>query len=217
MTMNLTNLFAMQKVLDEKIMKQHPELVGKDNLPWKLLALQVEIGECANEWRGFKKWSQNQKANDEIYISCSDKEAEYFFCGICHERFTPEQAKIKDFECEDDTNILMGMKKKNPLLEEYVDCLHFILSIGLELGFENVWISHSTVKHSIKQEDVLVNFSTVFAFVYKLERRESFNWYDSLFERFIVLGFSLGFTWEQIEQAYIAKNEVNHDRQNTGY
>ncbi|MBS4207893.1 dUTP diphosphatase [Bacillus sp. FJAT-50079] len=29
---------------------------------------------------------------------------------------------------------------------------------------------------------------------------------------FIVLGEKLGFTWEQIEQAYISKNEVSHAR-----
>ncbi|GGA31310.1 hypothetical protein GCM10011384_20990 [Psychrobacillus lasiicapitis] len=30
-----------------------PELRGQNNPDWKILVLQVELGECANEWRGF--------------------------------------------------------------------------------------------------------------------------------------------------------------------
>lgn len=36
-------------------------------------------------------------------------------------------------------------------------------------------------------------------------------------ELYIGLGEMLGFTWDQIEEAYYAKNKVNHERQNTGY
>lgn len=67
--MNLQKLFEMQAELDERIIQQHPELRGQNNLDWKLLALQVELGECANEWRGFKKWSNNQQPFTTV--SCS--------------------------------------------------------------------------------------------------------------------------------------------------
>lgn len=50
---NLSRLFQMQKVLDARIGKEHG-LEGKDLLPKKILALQVELGELANKWRGFK-------------------------------------------------------------------------------------------------------------------------------------------------------------------
>lgn len=207
---NLSKLFETQRVLDERIMEQHPELKGQNNLDWKILALQVELGECANEWRGFKKWSNDQEPR--VY-DANPKDQ----CQIC--KGSGYLDTHKDFldwtlckECDG-----VGFHFYNPLLEEYVDCLHFILSIGLELELENVCINHSTVKHLIKQDDVMLNFSTNFAFIYKLERKKSFNWYDSLFERFIVLGFSLGFTWEQVEEAYYAKNKINHERQATGY
>ena len=43
--LNLTKLFETQAKLDEHIMQEHPELRGQNNLDWKLLALQVELGE----------------------------------------------------------------------------------------------------------------------------------------------------------------------------
>ncbi|WP_107839521.1 dUTP diphosphatase [Metasolibacillus meyeri] len=55
--MNLQKLFEMQAKLDEHIMQQHPELRGQNNLDWKLLALQVELGECVRQ-----KQNQPRKA-----------------------------------------------------------------------------------------------------------------------------------------------------------
>lgn len=49
--MNLQKLFETQTQLDEHIYTKHPELHGQDNLDWKILALQVELGELANEWK----------------------------------------------------------------------------------------------------------------------------------------------------------------------
>ena len=60
--MNFTKLFETQQILDERIIDEH-ELEGQDFLEDKLLALRTEVGECANEWRGFKFWSDNTEAN----------------------------------------------------------------------------------------------------------------------------------------------------------
>ncbi|MFP7201936.1 dUTP diphosphatase, partial [Lysinibacillus halotolerans] len=93
--MNLKKLFEAQRVLDEHIMNEHPELhESESNLDWKLLALQVELGECANEWRGFKKWSNDQKPRTEVLTVNPDK-----------------------------THKNKPWIMRNLLLEEYVDCL----------------------------------------------------------------------------------------------
>ena len=85
--MNLTKMFKIQKEQDERIVKEK-DLKGVDLLDKKILSLQVELGELANELpEVFKFWS-NKKNN---------------------------------------------YKKA---LEEYCDCLHFILSIGLEKDFK---------------------------------------------------------------------------------
>lgn len=38
-----------------------------------------------------------------------------------------------------------------------------------------------------------------------------------MFEEYLFLGQLVGFSNEQIEEAYVLKNEVNHDRQQQGY
>ncbi|MEK4091705.1 dUTP diphosphatase [Viridibacillus sp. FSL H8-0110] len=48
--MNLTKLFEAQRELDLYIDQQHPVQPGEDRLSKKILALLVELGECANEW-----------------------------------------------------------------------------------------------------------------------------------------------------------------------
>ncbi len=216
--MNLSKLFEMQKVLDERIEKEHPRQDGEDRLVKKILALQVELGELANEWRGFKFWSKNQTPNDEIYTTCRDEEAKYFLCGVCHDSFTPSEAKEKDYECRKDHNVLIGMKKKNPLLEEYVDCLHFILSIGLEIGFTDYEaIEDQTILECSTAELFLVVFGNITTISEIDETNKYYFAYSILFMTFNQLGQSLGFAWEEIEQAYISKNEVNHERQANNY
>ena len=66
--MNITKLFEAQAELDAHITEQHPVKDGEDRLANKVLALQVELGELANEWRGFKFWSSNDKPR--ITLDC---------------------------------------------------------------------------------------------------------------------------------------------------
>lgn len=194
--MNLTKLFETQAKLDEHIMQEHPELRGQNNLDWKLLALQVELGECANEWRGFKKWSKDQEPRTEVLTDNPDK-----------------------------TDKNKPWLMRNLLLEEYVDCLHFILSIGLELGANN-WMNLSDYPMVNVSGDITLQFLDVHSKTLKvveeiirmeLEPKEIRNLFTKAFESFLQLGAKLGFSWEQVEEAYNAKNKVNHERQNAGY
>ncbi|MFJ3386861.1 dUTP diphosphatase [Lysinibacillus sp. NPDC086135] len=103
---------------------------------------------------------------------------------------------------------------KNPLLEEYVDCLHFILSIGLEID-----VTTSLVWDDIDffDNDITVQFIGVASTILQLRNWKSHSSWEGLFSEFYILGKMLGFTWEQVEEAYYAKNKVNHERQNAGY
>lgn len=184
--MNLTKLFETQRILDARIEKEHPRVEGEDRLAKKILALQVELGECANEWRGFKFWSNDQESRVEVkhYARGSGK-------------LTPPYVV------------------SNPLLEEYVDCLHFILSIGLEIDFH-----YANLKSPLKSINITKQFNAIFYEVSEIEigimGRRGFHLAQTL-RAFIGLGEMLGFTWEQIEQAYYDKNAINHTRQDTGY
>ncbi|GLY11386.1 dUTP diphosphatase [Pseudobacillus badius] len=213
--MNLTKLFEMQKVLDERIMDEHPELRGQNNLDWKVLALQVELGECANEWRGFKKWSKNQKPNI-VSVQLKDafkgrKVVQGFRQGGTR-RLIIDDVEVPFSEIDEYYDI------KNPLLEEYVDCLHFILSIGLELKAEKL------VVWSVQESESIIDmFNRVFMQISVIqsciESRATImqTHYSILVDLFVELGEMLGFTWEQIEEAYMNKNAVNHARQENGY
>ncbi|MEG7378935.1 dUTP diphosphatase [Bacillus subtilis] len=185
--MNLEKMFEMQKVLDERIIKEKG-LEGQNLLPNLILALQVELAECANEWRGFKHWSNDREPRICVIDKKGQTEKEYY---------------------------------KNPLLEEYVDCLHFILSIGNRLGWNDTdTIDDVVVQHLISEKgfDTAKTFSCLLSIAYgfhfsNVEKRT----YISLFTTFFELGDKLGFKWEQIEAAYMEKNAVNHQRQQEGY
>ncbi|MEQ6357726.1 dUTP diphosphatase [Lysinibacillus sp. M3] len=195
--MNLTKLFETQAVLDEHIIQEHPELRGQNNLDWKLLALQVELGECANEWRGFKKWSKDQEPRTRVA------------CQPCN------GSGLLSFVVKKTCRFCNGSGTVgNPLLEEYVDCLHFILSIGLEIDVETslVWDDIDFF-----DTDITVQFIGVASTISQLRNWKSRGSWEGLFSKFYILGKMLGFTWEQVEEAYYAKNKVNHERQNTGY
>lgn len=161
--MHFEELFRIQKELDEKILEQH-NLKGADLIPAKILALQVELGELANETRCFKYWSKKDPS------------------------------------------------PKRVILEEYVDCLHFILSIGLEIGFTNLELSGCE-----SEGEIVKKFHEVISRTSSLCNELSKENYIALFKSFLQLGKDLGYNWEEIEEAYLEKNRVNHQRQAEGY
>lgn len=165
--MNPTMFFELQKPLRDKIIKQH-KLHGQPLLENFILALQVELAELANAWRGFKHWSTNREMN------------------------------------------------RDAALEEYADCLSFILEIGLELD-----ITPNHIKE-IRGGTILNQFNELFYICADLDycRQKGYsvaNQYYFLFENFIGLGKMLGFSKKEIELAYIRKNQINHQRQAEGY
>src|SRR5690625_1744280 len=127
--MNLEKLFKIQAELDKRIIEKHG-LQNEDLLDKKILALQVELGELAQNWRGFKFWSGRQEP-----VTNDLRVADYKESG---------EAILETY---------------NPLLEEYVDCLHFILSIGLEIQIDLDKIRNFIVPK--KMQDVLDQFMWV--------------------------------------------------------
>lgn len=111
-------------------------------------------------------------------------------------------------------------KKNNykKALEELVDCLHFFLSIGNDL-----WISQDTDFNKSNPRDVMTLFALINRYVAELWWEVHDNTDGVLakyyfgFQHYLRLGEMLGFTWDQVEQAYLAKNKINHQRQESGY
>ncbi|KMJ56989.1 dUTPase [Bacillus sp. LL01] len=103
--------------------------------------------------------------------------------------------------------------ERSVILEEYVDGVHFILSLGLtfEYGGE---VSIGLAEPS---ESLTGQFNSVYNLVSVFRNDVSEENFSVLFESYIALGEMLGFSWEEVEQAYFAKNKVNHERQKQGY
>jgi len=97
---------------------------------------------------------------------------------------------------------------RSKALEEYVDGIHFILSIGNDLGVKKYEYKAPNV-HDMRTLAVGIN-----NMITRLYRHDV---YKDLVDHYLLFGEKLGFSWEEIEQAYFAKNETNHKRQDEGY
>jgi len=195
--MNLAKLFETQKLLDNRIVDEH-NLHGQDLIPQKILSLQVELGELAQNWRGFKFWSRDQEPRTEVVCRACNGEGG-FYLG--------EEFEGECMYCE-----ATGVQE-NPLLEEFADCLHFILSIGndLELNIEGYTIL------PFEHKTILDQFSRTYYVISDLEHDPSQEELIAVLQYFLGLGEMLGFTPEQIKQAYYQKNKINHQRQTDHY
>lgn len=198
--MNLEKLFEAQRVLNERIEQEHPVAEGENRLMDKCLALLVELGECANEQRTWKFWSKNKN---------------------------PVTKSIRPiFGTNVDGTQFQDLKECNPLLEEYVDVLHFALSIGNEIDFPSSihkevepdfffgtysprWTASDTFGYSYRSVVKFMQLPTKHEQV-KIE-------YLFMLKSITALGKWLGFTSEQIENAYFEKNKINHERQDANY
>lgn len=165
MGINWPKLFAMQRELDERIMREHG--LSGEYFSERLLALQVEVAELANETRCFKYWSVKPPS------------------------------------------------ERSQILEEYVDGIHFILSLGLLLEFESFSFGETL---SVEKEIGLVEqFLTIYQCISQLQVDRSKQSFETLAREYVLLGLMLGFSDRDIEMAYIEKNEINHARQEQGY
>ena len=110
-----------------------------------------------------------------------------------------------------------GPSEYEVILEEYVDGIHFILSVGLEQGFQD----EPAFKYpdiSVKSgEELVPYFYNVIEAVSSHRKAGKRSSYRGLFESYLELGAVLGFPEHEIIDAYEKKNEVNYERQKEGY
>lgn len=249
MTVDIEQLYEMQKALDARIIKEKG-LEGQDLMPNTVLALQVELGELANEWRGFKHWSKRQTPKMYPLEECSycGEEVEYTrptpfmadagadMCEECWNMTKKEYAASND-EYIPDFKDYPHFTKKEPtkLLEEYIDCIHFFLSIA----HQNDWLDHlyfhEEAMEDLREEGLQGGITGALLEVQyhllrmlekdKCEKVESafghskqVYHYRAAWFVFMAIGdIGFGFDYDQIAAAYMEKNKVNHERQSNGY
>lgn len=233
--MNIEQMYEMQCELDGRIIEQKG-LRGKDLFPNTVLALDVEISELANEWRGFKHWSNNQQPRTKVEVICTTCDGTGDMNNEASMQHLMEGRKGLDFDPCTDCNATGKLGYRNPLLEEYVDCVHFFLSIARQKGWlDHLYISEDALEETREQGldggigGALLEVKYWLLKMYmekerdeKLEAKlrmttQEFN-FGTAWYVFIAIGLiGFGFTPEQIEAAYHEKNKVNHTRQQNGY
>jgi dimeric dUTPase (all-alpha-NTP-PPase superfamily) len=103
--------------------------------------------------------------------------------------------------------------ERSVILEEYVDGVHFLLSVGLTLGYTKVIPREVGTRTESLTDQFLILYDLVSMF--RLEKQE--EPFQALFATYVELGEMLGFSWKEVEEAYMEKNLVNHKRQQQGY
>lgn len=108
---------------------------------------------------------------------------------------------------------LKPASNKAVILEEYVDGVHFLLSIGLDLET----FSLTENNNQLGNDSLTKQFMLLFQLSGQFGDTKKVALFDELFQQYLYLGKLLNYSADDIEKAYIGKNEVNHQRQDEGY
>ncbi|MBN9655317.1 dUTP diphosphatase [Halobacillus sp. GSS1] len=104
-----------------------------------------------------------------------------------------------------------GPSEKSVILEEYVDGVHFLLSLGLDLGYR---YTSTSLKETGSQTAA---FLAVYSSIEHMKKEKDEQSYVKAFYDYLVLGLTLGITEKELIEAYERKNAINFERQNEGY
>ena len=144
-------------------------------------------------------------------------EAEHNLAGVPLLQKKTLSLQVELGELANETRCFKFWSTKKPssadvILEEYVDCLHFILSIGLEKNLEDIILISKSISSELF-EQFLALYVNISDFIVCSSKDN----YFTIFQNFLSLGQNLGFSEDDIENAYLYKNNINHERQDNGY
>lgn len=105
-----------------------------------------------------------------------------------------------------------GPSPKAVILDEYVDALHFFLSLGLSIGV-------SSFEHELYPEDTPLDEAllSVYGAVAEFTKDYAFEAYSRAFHRFLNILAILGYSAKDMEEGYRKKLAVNYERQKNAY
>ena len=95
-------------------------------------------------------------------------------------------------------------------IEEYVDCLHFALSLYYHMNTHSYSFLPEYDTPEIGDSNIYETLDSIVGMV-------GLSLYDSALYYLFLLGKLLGFTWDDVMKAYKKKNKVNYDRIEQGY
>lgn len=101
--------------------------------------------------------------------------------------------------------------ERSIILEEYVDGIHFLLSLGLEKDLQY------NLSAGASEEDLSQQFKHMYGAIHLFAQSPDQETYNDVWNQYLSIGKKLGFNEQDIISAYIKKNEVNVNRQKQGY
>ncbi|QFF99662.1 dUTPase [Psychrobacillus glaciei] len=106
-----------------------------------------------------------------------------------------------------------GPSEQKVILEEYVDSIHFLLSLGIEKNLQ-----HLTIWPLEEREgDLTALFLSTSNAIHQFLNEPIIERYKEVWIQYGAIAKLLGFTSEELVTAYISKNEKNYERQRSGY
>ncbi|MFD1677467.1 dUTP diphosphatase [Alicyclobacillus fodiniaquatilis] len=176
--MKMDSLFDVQKALEPQAVMASGH-ESQSLLPKKILALQIELGGLANLWH-----------HHGLHV-------------WKHNQGSPEQTTYPLLQ----TDVPLS-SATNPLLESYLNCLHLILSIGLDLGCDFHISDYIPIRDP--SNDVGAQFRTLFRRIAQVDMdRWHGGKYYRMFCSFIGLGEMLDLTWSEIQQHYLETTKTS--------
>lgn len=106
-----------------------------------------------------------------------------------------------------------GPSERDIILEEYVDSIHFILSLGLLKGFTSIEEWPVVEEKRDLTEIFLMTQNAILKFI----NNPTKEGYLAIWQYYGVIAYNLGFSFNDVVHAYIEKNEENYKRQRSGY
>lgn len=113
---------------------------------------------------------------------------------------------------------------KEKILDEYSDCIHFLLSLGNDLStLYNIEVQLHDYQKKIDYSGFTSQFLALINYICKMNQKNEFkkvetvDYYYQAFEMLLAIGHELGFSKKDIEYGYYKKHQRNIERQETGY
>ncbi len=105
-----------------------------------------------------------------------------------------------------------GASEKEVLLEELSDCVHFAISLGIDLNDLETELPFDHRETSLS--DQFIDWMTACA---KLKAEFSLEHYHEVLSYIGSVALAMGFNADEVSATYVKKNSINHTRQDNHY
>lgn len=98
------------------------------------------------------------------------------------------------------------------MFEEFSDVLHFALSLGIDIKF-----NQSGIKYNESEDETAEIFRHMYQDIIKFQKEESLYNYEKMMVTMCKLAYNIGLSSEKMREMYFFKNKINHERQDNNY